>query len=577
MSQAKGRSPLPEKLDFRFADATTTGAVSGKRGLQVADWLKGFDPLKGVDLFGSKSSGSSFDGVSTGWKIATEISKTVASHKARKKMEEDAARERERLRETLENPPPIHGSARWATATELNQARILQPLSALDTPASILLGVFPDPELNDRPVGQIHWNGEGHLITVAPTRSGKSTTMIVPNLLRYRGSCIVLDPKGELYRDTAGWRSTLGPVYRIAPFGKGSDGFNPLAAIDSFSDARALASLLMPPDPKAQNFFRNDAIAFLTALIMFVVKGAPPERRTMQEIRDITAGPLAGLQQIAEDMANSGVSAIANPATTMLGKRREALATLRDTFNSELAIWDDPGISEATREGIDFKALKDSPATVYITVPFDKMEAYSSFLKVILASALDAMLRNERQPDIPVLFVLDEFLSLGPFPQFRDAIRTHAGAGVRLWFFLQDLSTLEEHYPSSWKTFLNSAVKMFFGTNDAFTGRLVSDLLLGEATVAHLTGGVSSSGSTTGSEFFDKSTTRGHSINANVQFSQRPLLTATEVVSLLSTTNPDHTRAGIITIGQISRPIKVRLVPWFLGQTCKARAALPVL
>ncbi|QLF72057.1 type IV secretory system conjugative DNA transfer family protein (plasmid) [Peteryoungia desertarenae] len=541
----------------------------------MADWLKGFDPLKGVDLFGTKSIEKTVDSMATGWKIGTEITKTVASHRARKKMEEDAARERERLREALENPPEIHGSAKWATASDVNLAGLLRPLSSFDTPSSILLGTFPDPELNDRIGGQIHWDGEGHLITVAPTRSGKSTTTIVPNLLRYRGSCIVLDPKGELYRDTAGWRSTLGPVYRIAPFGRQTDGFNPLSVIETFSDARALASLLMPPDPKAQNFFRNDAIAFLTALIMFVVKVAPPHRRTMQEIRDITAGPLADMEQIAEDMARTGISAIANPANTMLGKRREALSTLRDTFNSELSVWDDPGIGEATRDGVDFKTLKDRTTTVYISVPFDKMDAYGSFLKVVLASALDAMLRNERQPDIPVLFVLDEFLSLGPFPQFRDAIRTHAGAGVRLWFFLQDLSTLEEHYPSSWKTFLNSAVKMFFGTNDAFTGRLVSETILGNATVAHLSGGVSASGSTTGTEIFDKSTTRGHSINANVQFTQRPLLTPTEVVSLLSATNADQTRAGILSISQLPRPLKVRLVPWFLGETCKSRAGLP--
>lgn len=542
----------------------------------MSDWLKGFDPLKGVDLFGTKSTGNTLDGISTGWKIGTEITKTVAGHRARKKMEEEATRERDRLREALENPPDIHGSAKWATATDVNLAGVLKPISAFDTPSSILLGTFPDPELNDRLAGQIHWDGEGHLITVAPTRSGKSTTTIVPNLLRYRGSCVVLDPKGELYRDTAGWRRTLGPVYRIAPFGRDTDGFNPLATIESFSDARALASLLMPPDPKAQNFFRNDAIAFLTALILFVVKFAPPHRRTMQEIRDITAGPLDELHQIAEDMAGSGISSIANPANTLLGKRREALATLRDTFNSELAVWDDPGVTDATREGLDFKTLKDQTTTVYISVPFDKMDAYGSFLKIVLASALDAMLRNERQPDIPVLFVLDEFLSLGPFPQFRDAIRTHAGAGVRLWFFLQDLSTLEEHYPSSWKTFLNSAVKMFFGTNDAFTGRLVSEYILGDTTVAHLSGGISASGSTTGTDIFEKSTTRGHSINANVNFSHRPLLTPTEVVTLLSATHPDQTRAGIISISQIPHPLKVRLVPWFLGQTCQTRAGLPV-
>lgn len=42
-----------------------------------------------------------------------------------------------------------------------------------------------------------------HIITVAGSRSGKGVSMIIPNLLFYRGSVLVIDPKGELASITA--------------------------------------------------------------------------------------------------------------------------------------------------------------------------------------------------------------------------------------------------------------------------------------------------------------------------------------------------------------------------------------
>ncbi len=534
----------------------------------MPDWMKGFDPLKNVDLFGSSKSSS--DGLDMGWKIGTAISKTIAGSRARRRMEEAERQERERLDAAVKAPPPVHGSARWADAAELGQAKLLKGSEAFDSPSSILLGVFPDPLVGGAIAGQVHWDSEGHLITVAPTRSGKSTTTIIPNLVRYKGSCIVLDPKGELYEQTAAWRRTVGPVYRIAPFEEQSDGFNPLRFIKTFADARALAALLMPPDPRAQDFFRNDAIAFLTAVILYVAENAPPEHCTLQEVRNITAGPINDLTDFAEDMVKTGKPVFANPASTVLGKRREGLATLRDTFNSELAIWDDPEIARAAAGELDFKALKDSPTTVYISVPFEKMEAYAPFLKIVLTAALDAMTTNKRIPDIPVLFILDEFLSLGPFPQFKDAIRTHAGAGVRLWFFLQDVSTLEEHYPKSWATFMNAAVKLFFGTNDAITGRTISENLLGNTTVGYFSGSIQQGGSHTPGDMMN----HGHvsnNVNASVNLAQKPLLNGTEVVSLLAGKLENGSRHGILSLSDMPHPIQLRMVPWYLGEKCRSR------
>ena len=52
----------------------------------------------------------------------------------------------------------------------------------------------------------LRYGGDGHLITVAATRSGKGVGAIMPNLLSYPGSVVVTDPKGENYYVTARYR-----------------------------------------------------------------------------------------------------------------------------------------------------------------------------------------------------------------------------------------------------------------------------------------------------------------------------------------------------------------------------------
>jgi len=538
----------------------------------MADWFKDVDPLKNVELFnlGSKKGGS--DGWSTGIAIGKGINQALANRRQRRQMEEEQAAERQRQDELLRNPPPLHGSAHWATASDLRQDVLLRDVAAFDDPASLIFGVLPDEHGLGRPQGQIHWNGEGHLLTVAPTRSGKSTMLIVPNLLRYRGSAVVLDPKGELYRDTSAWRAAnVGPVYRIAPFESATDAFNPLDTVRDASDARALADLMIPGDPKAQDYFKKDAVAYLYALILFLTLKAPPERRTLTEIRAITAGPIDSFLRVAQAMAKYDNPAIRNAANIVLGKSRDrSLPLLRDTLNTELVLWDDPGVIRATTSAtVDFATLKERPATLYITIPFEKTDAFAPFLKVLLTSVLAAMVQNPAQPEIPVLFVLDEFLSLGPFPKFRDAIRTHAGAGVRLWFFVQDISTLEEHYRASWKAFFNASVKLFFGTDEAFTAELISEWL-GAATVGYRTSQLTLNQSSSTEPIAGRGGSQGNNLAQGVAFTGKRLLSPPEVVEQLSGVLPDKTRTGILFIRGVS-PIRSRLVPWFLGETCRAR------
>jgi len=484
----------------------------------------------------------------------------------------EARQERERQ---LADPPPLYGSARWPTSADLQ--RYLRPREAFNDPRSVLLGSFSD-EGQTKPAGFVHWDGDGHLLTIAPTRTGKGLTTIIPNLLRYQGSCVVIDPKGELFEATSKWRSTLGPVYRIAPLDRGSGKpvhrFNPLSRVHRESDARAIAQQMFPVDPKLSSFFADDAVGFMTSVIMYVRAAAPRDRQTMVAACQIASLKGERLLQAARRMLAYPVSVDA--ARAILEKNRfQGLKTLEDTLTSKLNAWRDPGILESiSASDVNFESLKDRPATVYIEVPFHMMKPLAGWLRVVLKAALDAMIDNPRIPDIPVLFVLDEFLNIGPFPEYRDAIRTHAGAGVRLWFFLQDIYSIEEHYPgNSWRPFLNCAVKQFFGVNDDETAKMVGGYL-GHKThaIRNTSASAHVSSHLTGWEA-GSSTNTGFSMTETIQFLGRPLLTPDEVKELLGGWQDDGWRYGITDIAG-TRPFKTQLVVHEKSENCRQRLGM---
>lgn len=484
----------------------------------------------------------------------------------------EARQERERQ---LANPPPLYGSARWPTSSDLHQ--YLQPKDAFDNPRSILLGAYSD-EGHNKPAGYVHWNGDGHLLTIAPTRSGKGLTTIIPNLLRYHGSCVVLDPKGELFETTSKWRSTLGPVYRIAPLDRGSGKpvhrFDPLRRTRRDADARAIAQQIFPRDPKASTFFADDAVGFLTAVMVYTRCKAPRHLQSLATVCEMASLKGDRLLQMVRKM--SEFEPTATTANAILEKDpQRGLKVLEDTLTSRLYEWNDPDIQHSLKDNdVSFESLKDRTATVYIELPFDMMKTFQGWLRVVLKSALDAMLANPRVPDIPVLFVLDEFLNIGPFPEYRDAIRTHAGAGIRLWFFLQDIYSIEEHYPgNSWRPFLNCAVKQFFGINDDETAKMIGGYLGHKTHALRTTSSSFNVGSHLSGWDGNASANTNFTMNEGIQFLGRPLLTSDEVRELLGGWQGDGWRYGITDIAG-TRPFKTQLVVYQKSENCRNRIGM---
>src|SRR3954451_15449826 len=107
----------------------------------------------------------------------------------------------------------------------------------------------------------------GNVLVVAPTRGGKGL-LATSQLLSWKHSVIVNDIKGELFAQTAGYRSTLGKVFVIDPGGVGHR-YDPLQGKHS-EDAllSAATNLLHRPDEGEGEIFTRRATNMLTQLFL---------------------------------------------------------------------------------------------------------------------------------------------------------------------------------------------------------------------------------------------------------------------------------------------------------------------
>ncbi|QQM32370.1 type IV secretory system conjugative DNA transfer family protein [Martelella lutilitoris] len=545
-----GTEPLRLGDTIRSSQAMVQTATKIGRNLKAASLRRqllqqGYDPITVDTVVSAVLKGEPYEG------IIAAANRTLAL------LQQQA--------ELLRNPPKIHGSAAWSSGSDLADAGLLN--DADETPDGIYFG-------RDKATGKpIHWNGESHLLTLAPTRTGKGAMQIIPNLLRYRGSAVVLDPKGELVEATGRWRDeNVGPVYILNPFEEGklktfTDGFNPLDTINNDRDATKLAEMIYPrqQDDK-QPFFANEAIGFLAGALLYYAHYADPAERNIGALRDRVSGYDRDFTSLLKDMRGTDDPFIRNAAKAVESKTRDVgIPRLIESIGQHMSIWDTKGLRRATaRSDFLFEGLKERNITVYLVLPFDAIGPYSTFVQMVFANALDAMLRNKTKPDIPVLFLLDEFLMLDASDRFVSALRTHAGAGVRLWFFLQDMATLKQKYPTNWQSFMQAEAKSFFGTDDHETSQYISDHL-GKDTKALLMPG--SVGTSLGGG------SASYSINEALSLHGRELMTPQEVETFMASHNPAKPRNALHFFRGGLR-VKADLIPWHLDPIASKRCGL---
>ena len=411
-----------------------------------------------------------------------------------------------------------HGSARFATNKEV------APLARADT--GLLIGRDPKSK---RP---LRYDGPAHLLTMAPTRTGKGVGTIIPNLLTADRSVICIDPKGENAKIAGRARQQFGPVHVLDPFGVTglpSAAFNPLdqldlAGLDVAEDASTLADALVFDEPgmAGEAHWNEEAKALIAGLILHIAAQEPRERRDLATLRDyLTLAPEA-FAALLKDMQASPEAAglVARAANRHLGKSDREAAGVLSAAQRHTHFLDSPRmVAVLGRSDFRFADLKRRNVSVFLVLPPDRLSTYSRWLRLLVAQSLTDMARDPAKPAVPVLYLLDEFAALGHLAPVERAMGLMAGYGVQLWPILQDVHQLRATYGQRAGTFLsNAGVLQVFGVNDHDSARLVSDLL-GQETVVFQTMSRALDAEKTG-------------ITYGEQHTARPLLTPDEVRNL---------------------------------------------
>jgi type IV secretion system protein VirD4 len=400
-------------------------------------------------------------------------------------------------------PPKEDRGASWARFEEIKGAGLLSG-------AGIPLGITTPEPVPDSPEYELSYAGENHLFTVGKPGTGKGTTTIIPALLLYPGSCIVIDPKGQNAAVTSRARGLLGhKVYILNPFNVLADhlnakgehvknlaGFNPLdrikAGSDSFvADVRSLAQALIVTGNSNDSHFPDAARELVAALIMHVCINRTGDKRNLGEVRALLSSEGTDATEnnsnkkeakpspwelLIDDMTQSDFQPLRQKAAQFAYLTKEVQSII-STARTQLAFLDDPAICQALASSdFCFADLKREKITVYLVLPFKQMEAQGRWLRLLITSALEELTDEPRPGDGRVLFMLDEFAQLGRLPAIERALALVRGYGVQLWPFVQDLPQLKSVYPNRWESFLSSAgVVQFFTPNDKMTAEYMSD------------------------------------------------------------------------------------------------------
>lgn len=396
------------------------------------------------------------------------------------------------LRWRLKRPLTTHGSAAWASLWKIYRKGFMRP-------GGVLVGDWYG-------LSGVHYAGNGHLLTVAPTGTGKGVTAIIPNLLRYE-HLFVCDFGGENTAIAAKeWRRKglafycLNPwkMHAGAPAALPSHSVNPLDLLipesESFvSDAELLAEMIIVRsgnESQSTGFFNDEAQSGLKALLMHAAMVEKPERRNLSTIRDyITSNTerwealIAAMQATEQTWAK----AVLREADQMARRNEQApeefsgvLSTMKRCTN----FLDDPIVERfLSQSDTRFTDLKgDRGCVISFVMPLENKDSYSSLTRLILG----IMLLTMQRPPLArqrVLFVLDEFASLGRVARVANGLATLRKYRVWLWPIFQNIGQIRDLYGTGWEGFVaNAELKQFIGAWDYETAEYVSKLC-GDATV----------------------------------------------------------------------------------------------
>ncbi|SKB44987.1 type IV secretory system conjugative DNA transfer family protein [Luteibacter sp. 22Crub2.1] len=386
----------------------------------------------------------------------------------------------------------MHGDARFAHASDLRKQKMLSPADN-----GILVGKFKGD--------LVRLPGQQFVILAAPTRSGKGVGVVIPNLLDYQESIVVLDIKQENFDLTSGWRKSQGQeIYLFNPFAEDrrTHRWNPLSYVSKdpafrVSDLMSIATMLYPDGSDDQKFWvsqaRNAFMAFSLYLCEkweFDEKNNLPlmlrSKPTLGMIYRLSSGDGTDLRELYTTLSkqpflsSNAQSAFAN----MLSQAAETFASILGTFKEPLNAWINPVLDAATSED-DFLLtdVRKKKMTIYIGIQPNKLSESRLIVNLFFSQLINLntkeLPQNNKELKHQCLLLMDEFTSIGKVEIIASAVSYMAGYNIRLLPIIQSMAQLDATYGKdvSRTVITNHALQIVFAPREQQDANDYSDML----------------------------------------------------------------------------------------------------
>ena len=367
-----------------------------------------------------------------------------------------------------------------------------------------------DPELSPSSgfVDPILLDGEGHVMTIAPTGAGKGTGCIVPALLRFEGPVIVIDPKGENALITARRRREMGhQVAIIDPMGLTglpSATLNPLDLVDILDEnavdvASSIVSSLVDDSigrgTTDGNYWQERAQQFVLGVVLHVLHDLPADQRHLGSVRRLVNQTVGEVGQYVQSTEQGGRSQRGSVLDAMQRSASEEVRTIANMLRIG-AVSTLGGIISFAQSMVDFirtgpiqrvmaqssfdleAVTRGDPLSIYLVLPPHMLVSHGRVLRLWVNTLMTLVTRRNARPPKSTLFILDEAAQLGRFEPLRTALTLLRGYGLQTWSLWQDGSQISQHYGADWQTMVNNCRAIqCFGPNTMVAARGMADLV----------------------------------------------------------------------------------------------------
>ena len=301
-----------------------------------------------------------------------------------------------------------------------------------------------------------------NLTVIAPTRQGKSSRIVIQNILWCSGNVVVTDPSGELFQKTSGHMAKRGykiQVYQPADISN-SLSHNPLYGKTTPQELSKLA------DSIAQNN-SNTGDDFWTAWgseIIFICMKALVKSGVPGWIHLWNVSHLINLIQQWGDETDSFFEEHLDDVSyedykAFILQDEKILSWYLSSAKTSLKPWWDPDVVKLTSSNtVDIQALRSWKTIIYVIVPEKDTSYFSFIVNLFYSSCFDycmdvwdddvykKKLAGEKKKIADVYYLLDEFWNLGNIKNFATNITTLWKRGCSISLFLQNLSQLRKCY-----------------------------------------------------------------------------------------------------------------------------------